>query len=426
MWSVTFPPHSATRGANQAAVLTMPNPTDQRSHGGDGRRRPRSALAPPLMAPRASSELRASLTSIRDTFSSRHHSLDFAYAHANYLRSRVLAVGTLFALLTPLWALMDAVMLPRDLLSTALAWRAVLLAGLLGAVLLAKFSRERVGRIRLCAGLLLALPAAFYALILTLLPSDGSVALAGYAFIPFLLVATLSVFPFTILESLTAGLAMLGLLTFAQLVDGSWLTPAGFEGLWLLASLLVVSMAANHFQLGLLMRVYRQATHDPLTGLLNRGALSLHLEKLQAWRRNAQSSGRVPACAVLMMDIDHFKKINDTHGHSVGDLVLAEFAQVLVAQTRDDDCVARYGGEEFVILLLDTDTDRATAVAERIRRAVAEHQFPDHNHQRVAVTTSVGVAGLEGEEAPEDALKRADAALYRAKRAGRNRVMTAT
>lgn len=387
--------------------------------------RRRHVPGPPFGSPRSSGELRASLTSIRDTFSNRHHSLDFAYSHAHYLRNRVLAVGMIFLLLTPLWALVDAAMLPAELLGTTLAGRAALMIGLLGVLVLAKFSREKIGRIRLSAGMLLALPAAFYALVLLLLPTGETERLAGYAFIPFLLVAALSVFPFTIMESLAAGLAMLWLLAFAQMVDGSWLTPAGFEGLWLLTSLLVVSLAANHFQLSLLMRVYRQATHDPLTGLLNRGALSLHLEKLQAWRREEQSSGSLTPCAVLMMDIDHFKKINDTHGHSVGDLVLGEFAQILVSQTREEDCVARYGGEEFVILLVNTDIRRAREVAERIRRAVEAHHFPDHEHQRVPVTTSIGVAGLKEDETPEQALERADAALYRAKEAGRNRIMTA-
>ncbi|MGM0914359.1 MAG: diguanylate cyclase [Pseudomonadota bacterium] len=388
------------------------------------RRQP--APNPPFSMPRASGELRASLTSVRDTFSNRHHSLDFAYSHAHYLRNRVLAVGLIFVLLTPLWALVDAIMLPAELLGITLMGRGLLLAGLLGVLLLAKLSREKIGRIRLSAGMLLALPAAFYVLVLTLLPSSETQQLAGYAFIPFLLVASLSIFPFTIAESLAAGIAMLLLLVFAQLVDSSWLTPAGLEDIWLLASLLVVSMAANHFQLSLLMRIYRQATHDPLTGLLNRGALTLHLDKLQAWRHQEHAGGGATECAVLMMDIDHFKKINDTHGHSVGDMVLAEFARVLIGQTRAEDCVARYGGEEFVVLLLNADPARAHQVAERIRDAVEHNHFPDHDHQRVPVTTSVGVASLRGSEDPQQALMRADAALYRAKEAGRNRVMAAS
>lgn len=402
----------------------MPTPRRQRSTDDNAasdtaqRRHPAPSL--PFAPLRAGGELRAGLSSLRDTFSNRHHSLDFAYSHAHYLRNRVLAVGLLFLLLTPLWALVDIVMLPRDLWGITLSGRGLLLAGLAGVLLLASQSRERIGRIRVSAGLLLALPATFYALVLGIVP-DGDVArLAGYAFIPFLLVAALSVFPFTLVESLAAGVALLWLLAFAQRVDGSWLTPAGLEGIWLLASLLAVSLAANHFQLSLLMRVYRQATHDPLTGLFNRGALTLHLEKLQAWRQ--QQGETAPACSVLMMDIDHFKRINDTHGHSVGDLVLAEFARVVSDQTRAEDCVARYGGEEFVVLLVDADVARGGRVAERIRLAVEAHHFPDHDHQRVPVTTSIGVARLGERETPQQALERADAALYRSKAQGRNRV----
>ncbi|MFW6345875.1 MAG: diguanylate cyclase [Halomonas sp.] len=382
----------------------------------------RPTPSPPFATPRAGGELRASLTSLRDTLSNRHHSLDFAYSHAHYLRHRVLAVGLIFLLLTPLWALVDVVMLPRELWGITLGGRGLLLAGLVGVLLLAKRSRERIGRIRLSAGLLLALPAAFYALVLLVVPEGDVERLAGYAFIPFLLVATLSVFPFTLTESLAAGVSLLWLLALAQRVDGSWLTPAGLEGLWLLASLLAVSLAANHFQLGLLMRVYRQATHDPLTGLLNRGALTLHLEKLQAWRHRERATGRSAECAVMMLDIDHFKRINDTRGHSVGDMILEEFARVLTAQTRPEDCVARFGGEEFVVLLVDADVERARRAAERIRLAVEAHPFSDHDHQPVPVTTSIGVAGLQDDEAPPQALERADAALYRAKQAGRNAV----
>ncbi|MGM0693662.1 MAG: diguanylate cyclase [Pseudomonadota bacterium] len=401
----------------------MPRPADDAATPMSQRRQ--SLPDTPVAFPRTGGELRTSFTAVRDTFSRRHHSLDFAYSHAHYLRNRVLAMSVIFLLLTPLWALVDAAMLPAEVLGTTLSGRALLMAGLLGVLLLARSSRERIARIRLSAGLLLALPALFYALVLILLPPGGTDRLAGYAFIPFLLVATLSVFPFTILESLAACLALLGLQAFAQRVDGSWLTPTGLEGLWLLCSLGMVSMAANHFQLGLLMRVYRQATHDPLTGLFNRGALKLYLDKLQAWRHQEHSRGASPDCVVLMMDIDHFKGINDTHGHSVGDRVLADFARVLEGQTRTEDRVARYGGEEFVVLLVNTDGHQARQIAERIRQAVESHPFLGHEQQRVAVTTSIGVAPLGAEEAPQQALERADAALYRAKEAGRNRIMCA-
>ncbi|MCE8034511.1 GGDEF domain-containing protein [Billgrantia tianxiuensis] len=382
------------------------------------------ALAEP---PEVGHELFVGLSALRDTLSSRHHSRDFTFAHARYLRSRVLALGLIFALLSPLWIVVDSLVLPTELLRYTLLGRVVLLLGLVGVLALAYFSRERIGRIRFSAGMLLALPAGFYLLVLSMLPPEQVHSLVGYGFIPFLLVAALSVFPFTLLESLAAGLAMLGLLAFSQTVDGSWLTGRGVENFWLLSSLLVVSLAANHFQLSLLLRLYRQATHDPLTGLFNRGALEVHLEKIQAWQRETEgqdSLGHVP-CSLLMLDLDHFKRINDSYGHSVGDGVLCQFAELLVRQTRRHDCVARYGGEEFVIILVGSGPARALEVAERIRFAVEKTEFRGHDDEPIPVTTSIGVTRLEQDEPPREALRRADEALYRAKREGRNQVISA-
>ncbi|MGR2737444.1 diguanylate cyclase [Billgrantia sp. Q4P2] len=382
------------------------------------------ALAEP---PEVGHELFVGLSALRDTVSSRHHSRDFAFAHARYLRSRVLALGLLFALLSPLWIVVDALVLPSELLWYSLAGRVGLLLGLVVVLLLAYFSCERIRRIRFSAGMLLALPAGFYLFVLVMLPAEQVQNLVGYGFIPFLLVAALSVFPFTLLESLGAGLAMLGLLVYSQVVDGSWLTGRGVESFWLLSSLLIVSMAANHFQLSLLLRLYRQATHDALTGLFNRGALELHLEKVQAWQRDTEgqdSLGSVP-CSLLMVDLDHFKRINDSYGHSVGDSVLCQFAELLVRQTRRHDCIARYGGEEFVIILVGSGQARAMEVAERIRYAVEKTEFTGHDDQLIPLTASIGVTRLQQDELPQEALKRADEALYRAKREGRNQVVAA-
>ncbi|MBA2778862.1 GGDEF domain-containing protein [Billgrantia kenyensis] len=383
------------------------------------------ALAEP---PEVGHELFVGLSALRDTLSSRHHSRDFVFAHARYLRSRVLALGLIFALLSPLWIVVDSLVLPAELLRYTLVGRVVLMLGLVGVLLLAYLNQERIRRIRFSAGMLLALPASFYLLVLLMLPSEHVPNLVGYGFIPFLLVAALSVFPFTLLESLLAGLAMLALLAFAQMIDGSWMTGRGMESLWLLASLLLVSLAANHFQLSLLLRLYRQATHDPLTGLFNRGALEVHLAKVQAWQRETEGeaglTGSVP-CSVLMLDLDHFKGINDSYGHSVGDRVLCQFAELLVSQTRRHDCVARYGGEEFVIILVGSGQARAMEVAERIRYAVEKSEFTDHDGRVIAVTASIGVTRLQQDEPPQASLRRADEALYRAKKEGRNQVAPA-
>jgi len=126
--------------------------------------------------------------------------------------------------------------------------------------------------------------------------------------------------------------------------------------------------------------------------------------------------------SLLMIDIDHFKNINDTYGHPQGDVVLQELAGLLRRYGRQDDILARYGGEEFVVALVETNEQGAALAAERIRRAVETHEF-ELDGQRVPITVSVGVANFPGDaNTKKDLIAHADQALYAAKRAGRNRV----
>jgi diguanylate cyclase (GGDEF)-like protein len=163
-----------------------------------------------------------------------------------------------------------------------------------------------------------------------------------------------------------------------------------------------------------------QADTDALTGLANRraffGALQL------AGERTSRQGDR---CAVLMLDLDHFKAVNDRYGHAVGDATLRCFADILRGLLRGADCAGRLGGEEFALLLPQTDLAGAQRLAERIRLAVADGcRVPQHPELRM--TVSIGAAELRPEDpTPEAALARADAALYRAKQGGRNRVVAA-
>lgn len=170
----------------------------------------------------------------------------------------------------------------------------------------------------------------------------------------------------------------------------------------------------------LLDRLCALSVEDGLTGLWNRRYFDRRLEQevLRARRERR-------CCAVALVDVDHFKNVNDTYGHTVGDQVLREIAQVLRSALRaTDDLAGRFGGEEFVVLLPDTDVLGGQVAAERMRRAVQSHRISAIPGQ-VHVTISAGVAGLDAtcyERTAQDLIEAADSALYAAKHAGRNRV----
>lgn len=157
------------------------------------------------------------------------------------------------------------------------------------------------------------------------------------------------------------------------------------------------------------------ASHDALTGVYNRRRFD---EKLAEYSLLFQRSGR--AFALLLIDVDHFKRINDTHGHAVGDDVLRQLAQLIQDATRATDFVARYGGEEFAVLLPEIEApDSPDVVAEKIRAAIAGAYFETAGQ----VTVSIGVGLVEASDSDTTVLiKRADQQLYRAKSSGRNRV----
>jgi diguanylate cyclase (GGDEF)-like protein len=162
------------------------------------------------------------------------------------------------------------------------------------------------------------------------------------------------------------------------------------------------------------------ATTDPLTGVLNRRRLmEIATQVLDIARRERRS------VAVIVVDLDHFKQVNDRLGHAAGDDVLASFARVLREQTRREDVIGRIGGEEFAIVLPRASLQTARDVAERIRMGLHNTDVSVDGNV-IPVTVSLGVAALRpGDESPDDLLKRADQALYAAKRRGRDRVEAA-
>lgn len=156
---------------------------------------------------------------------------------------------------------------------------------------------------------------------------------------------------------------------------------------------------------------------DTLTGLLNRKTFEAQFEKLRM-ELAADAQARADNCWIGVLDVDHFKAVNDGYGHVIGDEVLLLVSQIIQRNFRSEDRVYRFGGEEFVVLLRDTPEASTAAVMERLRAAIAAHRFP----QLGTVTVSIGWTRIRPHDAPAGAISRADAALYHAKQNGRNRV----
>lgn len=193
-----------------------------------------------------------------------------------------------------------------------------------------------------------------------------------------------------------------------------WLLGVGGLALWVR---LLNSRLTERHQMALTL--YRLATTDPLTGAFNRGNLMDRGAEEFARHKRYQTP-----LSVLMIDIDHFKKVNDTYGHQVGDEVLKRMVAVILGSIRQTDVFGRYGGEEFMAFLSHTDGAGALEAAEQLRRVLGDLTM-DTEKGPFHFTVSIGVSEVKpGDQSLEDVIKRADAALYKAKEGGRNRVVS--
>ncbi|MFO7576777.1 MAG: sensor domain-containing diguanylate cyclase, partial [Pelovirga sp.] len=200
------------------------------------------------------------------------------------------------------------------------------------------------------------------------------------------------------------------------------------RNLYLLGALLSLSLlffilrarAAEQQKMATMQQLQIQSSVDPLTGLANRRHF------LDAAQMEIKKAGRYgQPVSLIMVDLDHFKGVNDTFGHPIGDLVLQECARLLKGSCRETDLVGRFGGEEFLLLLPATDLQGALAIAEKIRALIADHRF-SFPQCEVQITASLGVAQWHNRETSIDgALQRADSALYGVKTMGRNAVKSA-
>jgi diguanylate cyclase (GGDEF)-like protein len=245
---------------------------------------------------------------------------------------------------------------------------------------------------------------------------------------------------FALKEETARGLALLGILMLAVVTGGLALRdpvaapPATEAAHWLFTAVAMAAMSVLARRLGRMRQRLRErqselsealaqikalATRDALTGLLNRRAM---LEELQREARRAARHGH--RLSLVLVDLDHFKRVNDSLGHRCGDRVLQTFASLAIEELRSTDRVGRWGGEEFLLMMPQTDPAEARAAVERIRQRLRRSRV-DGAPESLVISFSAGLAWCHGEADVDAAIDRADLAMYAAKSAGRDRLISA-
>ncbi|MCW3148313.1 GGDEF domain-containing protein [Stutzerimonas stutzeri] len=372
----------------------------------------RSRLVTLLPSELKTSELPHLLTPIR-------HPMLLCQRRAMLIVDRVRLFAFLFAVLTPLWSIIDLMVFDTPLWLRLAGFRLMACLAFTWLLLFYRPSGNLLDAYRAIA-ILFAIPTVFYIASHTLLGTYqlaqfSAVVGAGYAFLPFVLMAGLTIFPLTLIESVVLGL----LLLLAQALAGylSWATlnwPSFAGAFWLLILIAGVASLAGMSQLAFMIALVRQAIRDPLTGIFSRGSGEeiLRLQWDSAQRNNSP-------LALAFIDLDHFKAINDNHGHEAGDAVLRDAARSLLNTLRGSDSLVRWGGEEFLLIMPDTDMQQAhRALARLVGNGLGVR--PDGQ----PLTASIGLSERQADASLDhrQLLELADHRMYLAKSAGRNRL----
>jgi len=343
----------------------------------------------------------------------RHASL-LARKRAALIVSRVRLVAALFALLTPLWIGVDVLVFTWPV-STALAVGRLAATIAFAALALSYGDSVRMADAYRALAMMFGIPTVFYFcshLLFSHFQVDGVA--AGYTFLPFVMVAGLSIFPFTAAESFLFSIPILLAEAFVAVMGLDMLSWGSHLGaFWLLLLLTSVAALSGMSQLSFMTSLVTQAARDPLTGCFSRSsgeellAIQFHI----AARNGA-------ALAVVFVDLDNFKEINDGFGHNAGDRALKTAASAMRANLRGGDILLRWGGEEFIIVLPNTDCVTAAGIVRRLR----EEGLKTGPGGR-PLTASFGIAErlTDGAENWNDLVKMADQRMYQAKAEGKNR-----
>ncbi|MFB2865307.1 GGDEF domain-containing protein [Aeromonas sp. MdU4] len=358
---------------------------------------------------------------LAEFWSAKVHSEDFTRTRMGFMTVRLRLLTCLLMLGLPAWAVVDWATLPSihfEQLFQVRIFCTLALSPIIPLSYLIHFKRERM---KLALGYLMAVMMLFSLFCLHSFGAEQELQ-AGYVAFPYLLISLFAIFPIP----LSLGLQLAGVVLTTMLL-GHWLlvgqslwSQATLNQVWVLGMFTMASCWVQCGQLNMLLRLYRESTTDELTGMMNRRLLMKQLEqareKLQAKKR---------PFAVMLLDLDRFKRINDIYGHLAGDAVLKEVATTLGEQLEPDMVLGRYGGEEFAILMHNcSDPVLACKMAERLRIAVEARLVKSPtSDELLEVTVSIGIAMARADDSIDLLINRADECLYQAKMAGRNCVV---
>ncbi|MFM5841251.1 GGDEF domain-containing protein [Aeromonas sanarellii] len=358
---------------------------------------------------------------LSEFWSARAHSEDFTLTRMGFMTVRLRLLICVLMVGLPAWALVDWLTLPATQFEALLQARVFCLLALSPLIPLSYLIHFRRERMKLALGYLMGVMMLFSLICLHSFGADQELQ-AGYMAFPYLLISLFAIFPIPLSLSLqlSGGILVTMLAGNWLLVGQSLWSVQTLNQIWLLGLFAVASAWVQCGQLNMLLQLYRESTTDELTGMMNRRLLMKQLEKARAAMIRKQAP-----FAVLLLDLDRFKRINDTFGHLAGDAVLREVATTLVEQLEPGMVLGRYGGEEFAILLPRCpELAQAKRVAERLRVAVEARLVKSPtSDELLEVTVSIGLTLARRGEGIEALLNRADECLYRAKMAGRNCVI---
>lgn len=364
-------------------------------------------------------ELNISWDQVHHLFVSSPHSPYLRRHRMSYLIGRVQLVSFVFAILIPMWSVVDYMTFPWPEWAILTGMRIV--SGLVFLLLAWPWDIEPTPRVAFSMLVVMLLgPPVFYLVSQPMLSglelsTWGAIASQIYALLPFIVLAGLSVFPLTVLEMLIFGIPFLAITAYgASLVEGFRLDTY-IGNMWLAMLILAVSLFAGVSQLRYMISLVSRSSLDPLTNTYTRrsGSEIIDMQYRVSIRQGA-------AFTIVFFDLDHFKSINDTYGHDEGDRTLCMFTQNLQEDLRGSDVIVRWGGEEFLAVLPNTNIEGARLVINRII-----NKWLGSRPDGAPLTASIGVAERTADELDDwpDLVELADKRMYIAKKNGRARAI---